>query len=155
MAHNIVIRPMVDSDVEAKGYAHYRTCLETYAGLMDPEVLAGWTLDIYQAIAQRFLEHTVVAELDGSAVGFGCWESAGIVSAMYILPEYQGLGIGRKLMDALLERMTDCTQIRLQVLEGNDSAIGFYRHLGFRFTGEVEMTKYSSVHPALWMARTV
>ena len=152
---NVRIRPMIDSDVECKGYVHLKSCLETYEGLMDPEVVAGWTLEVYQAIARRFVANTIVAELDSKIVGFGCWDPAGGISALYVLQVAQGYGIGRMLMDALLEQLAGCGQVRLQVLESNDKAIGFYEHLGFRLTGESEITKYSSQHPALWMARTV
>ena len=149
----LLVRPMTVSDVPAKGYVHWKTCLETYAELMDPEVLAGWTLEVYERIALRFLDTTLVAEQDGRVVGFGCWDPAGEISALYILPQEQGGGIGRMLMDALMERLSGCSRVRLQVLEGNDHAIGFYGRLGFRLTGEQEMTKYSAVHPALWMER--
>ena len=74
---NVRIRPMIDSDVERKGYVHLKSCLETYEGLMDPEVVAGWTLEVYQAIARRFVANTIVAELDSKIVGFGCWDPAG------------------------------------------------------------------------------
>ena len=155
MLHNIVIRPMELGDVVLKGYVHWKSCLDTYTGLMDPEVVARWSPEVYQRIAERFWDTTLVAERNGRVVGFGCWEPDGLISALYILPEEQGHGIGRLLMDGLLERLSGCGRVRLQVLEGNDNAIGFYEHLGFRLTGEQEMTKFSAVLPALWMERTV
>lgn len=39
-------------------------------------------------------------------------------------------------MDAALERLSDFGTILLWVLKGNDHAIGFYEHYGFRFDGE-------------------
>jgi len=150
MLHDIIIRPMELSDADGKAYVHYKSCLETYTGLMDPDFLARSTLDKYRSIAAAYADATLVAELDGVIVGFGTW-SGDEIAALYILREFQGMGIGRKLMDALLARMPLCGEVRLQVLDGNDRAIGFYEHMGFRKTGDPEPTRFSSTHPAYWM----
>ena len=152
---NLLIRPMVPEDADAKAYVHYTSCLETYTGLMDPEFLAASTLDKYHAIALRFLATTLVAELDGRIVGFGCWTPDGEISALYILQEAQGYGIGRRLLEAMLERLSDCEQVRLEVLEGNDRAIGFYEHMGFRLDGIRYLSRFSAVHPVLGLVRAV
>ena len=133
----LIIRPMMLDDADRKGYVHWKSCLETYTGLMDPDFLARSTLDKYRSIAAAYADTTLVAELDGVIVGFGTW-SDDEISALYILREFHGLGIGRKLMDAL---------------DGNDHAIGFYQHMGFRQTGEPEYTRFSRTHPAYWMTR--
>ena len=148
----LIIRPMMLDDADRKGYVHWKSCLETYTGLMDPDFLARSTLDKYRSIAAAYADTTLVAELDGVIVGFGTW-SDDEISALYILREFHGLGIGRKLIDALLAQMPTCGKIRLQVLDGNDHAIGFYQHMGFRQTGEPEYTRFSRTHPAYWMTR--
>lgn len=152
---NVVIRPMMPADADAKAYVHYTSCLETYTGLMDPEFLAASTLDKYHAIALRFVETTLVAELDGQIVGFGCWDPKGGIPALYLLRDAQGYGIGRRLLEAMLERLSDCKQVRLEVLEGNDRAIGFYEHMGFRLDGTRYLARFSAVHPVLGMVRAV
>ena len=152
---NVVIRPMMPADAEAKAYVHWKSCLETYTGLMDPEFLAGSTLDKYHAIALRFVETTLVAELDGKIVGFGCWDPKGEIPALYVLRDAQGYGIGRKLLGAMLTRLSNLEQVRLEVLEGNDRAIGFYKHMGFRMDGTSYLTRFSAVHPVLGMMRAV
>ena len=146
----LIVRPMTLRDVDGKAHVHHKSCLETYTGLMDPDFLAHSTLDKYRSIAAAYADATLVAELDGMIVGFGTW-SGHEIAALYILREFQGMGIGRKLMDALLARMPLCGEVRLQVLDGNDRAIGFYEHLGFRKTGDPEPTRFSSTHPAYWM----
>ena len=153
--HNLLIRPMVPEDADGKAYVHWKSCLETYTGLMDPEFLAGSTLDKYHAIALRFVDTTLIAELDGRIVGFGCWDPKGEIPALYVLRDSQGCGIGRRLMEAMLTRLSDCKQVRLEVLEGNDRAIGFYEHMGFRLDGTSSMTRFSAVHPVLGMVRAV
>lgn len=152
---NLLIRPMVPEDAAGKAYVHYTSCLETYTGLMDPEFLAASTLDKYHAIALRFVDTTLVAELDGRIVGFGCWDPKGEIPALYVLRDAQGYGIGRRLLEAMLERLSDCKQVRLEVLEGNDRAIGFYEHMGFRLDGTSYLARFSAVHPVLGMVRAV
>lgn len=51
-----------------------------------------------------------------------------------LLPELQGRGVGRLLIEALLARMADLGSpgVHLGVDPRNRRAIGFYEHLGFR-----------------------
>ena len=146
---------MIPEDADGKAYVHYTSCLETYTGLMDPEFLAASTLDKYHAIALRFVDTTLVAELEGRIVGFGCWDPKGEIPALYVLRDAQGYGIGRRLLETMLERLSDCKQVRLEVLEGNDRAIRFYEHMGFRLDGTSYLTRFSAVHPVLGMVRAV
>lgn len=60
--------------------------------------------------------------------------SAEIV-ALYVLKEYQGYGIGKALLNAVQNELTE-ENIILFVLKGNENAIGFYEHVGFSFTGK-------------------
>ena len=113
------------------------------------------TLEAYQRIARRYPENTLVAELDGKIVGFGTWKDTGEIYGLYVLRDAQGYGIGRKLLDAMLTRLSNHEQIWLEVLEGNDRAIGFYKHMGFRLDGTSYLTRFSAVHPVLRMVRAV
>lgn len=135
----IVIRDMRPEDADAKGYVHWKTWQETYTGLMDEEYLTSQTLDKCQTIARRWPENTLLAEMDDKIVGFSCYgkdnTGTGEVFAIYLLKEAQGHGVGRKLMDATLRQLEDCSSVILWVLEGNDHAIGFYEHYGFRMDG--------------------
>ena len=140
---DLVIRAQRPEDADAKGYVHRKSWQETYPGLMPQEQLTGRTLESRQELARKYPENTFVAVLDGKVVGFSCYHpywgddltGCGEVQAIYVLQEAQGLGIGRKLMDAALEALSDYETIALWVLKGNDKAIGFYEHYGFRFDG--------------------
>lgn len=137
------IREMRPKDADGKGYVHYTSWQETYPGLIDSSYLARMTLEKCQTIAHKWPENTLVAELDGKIVGFVCWlpcrdgdmPDCGEVTAIYVLKEAQGLGIGRKLMDAALEQLPQYQTIVIWVLKGNDHAIGFYEHYGFQLDG--------------------
>ena len=136
---NLVIRQMQPEDYDQKGYVHWKSWQETYAGLMDEHFLANQTLEKCQSIAHRWPGNTLVALLNGVIVGYGCYirheDGSGEVSAIYLLKEVQGLGIGKRVMDALIEQLAGCSPITLWVLKGNDHAIGFYKHYGFNLNG--------------------
>lgn len=139
----LVIRPMTLDDADAKGYVHWKSWKEAYAGLMDQNYLDNLDLGKRQALARAHPENTLVAELYGKIVGFSCYipcrdpdlPGCGEVQAIYLLQEAQGLGIGRMLMDAAIEMLPECETIVVWVLKGNEKAIGFYEHYGFRFDG--------------------
>lgn len=139
----LIIRPMTLDDADAKGYVHYASWKETYAGLMDQNYLDNLDLGKRQTLARQHPENTLVAELDGKIVGFSCYVpcrdpdllGCGEVQAIYLLREAQGLGIGRKLMDAAIGMLAEYQTVTVWVLKGNDKAIGFYQHYGFRFDG--------------------
>lgn len=133
------IRDMRPADADGKGYVHYASWQETYPGLVDSGYLARLTLEKCRSIAHRWPENTLVAELDGKIAGFSCFgkNEAGEseVFALYLLKEAQGLGIGRKLMDASIGKLDAALPVFLWVLKGNSRAIGFYEHYGFRPDG--------------------
>lgn len=146
------IREMRPDDYDAKAYVHYRSWKETYTGLMDDRYISSLTLEKCQSVACRWPHNTLVAEVNGTIVGFGCFipaeDGSGEVSAIYILKSAQGQGIVKKLMDSMLLRLQGRQPITLWVLNGNDHAIGFYEHYGFRLDGA---TKDSAVGTELRM----
>lgn len=139
----LIIRDMCPEDANAKGYVHWKSWQETYPGIVDEEYLALMRLDTQQEKSKTQLEYTIVAELDRTIVGFAMYgpcrdndlPGCGEVYAIYILKDAQGYGIGRKLMDAALEKLSDFSTIAIWVLSGNDHAAGFYKHYGFQFDG--------------------
>lgn len=150
---SIVIREMRPGDYDRKGYVHWKSWQETYTGLIPAAFLAKQTLEKCQNIARQRPENTFVAELDGNIVGFSCYGSSrdaadaniGEVYAIYILKETQRLGLGRKLMDAAIAKLAGRSPITLWVLKGNDQAIGFYQHYGFRLDDSEKETPMGTV----------
>lgn len=137
--HHLEIAKMRPDDYDQKSYVHWKSWQETYTGLMDERYIANQTLEKCRNIAHRWPGNTLLVHLDGQIVGYGCYisheDGTGEISAIYLLKEAQGLGIGRRLMDALLEKLAGHHPIVLWVLKGNDRAIGFYEHYGFRMDG--------------------
>lgn len=135
------------ADREGKALVHYTAWRETYTGLMDPRILEKQSLDACRRIAENYPENTLVLldrEQGDRVAGFACYipaarerssiPNAGEVCALYILREYQGLGLGKLLLERCLTYLYR-PKVVLFVLKGNDKAIGFYEHMGFQFTG--------------------
>lgn len=134
-------------DREGKALVHHTAWRETYTGLMDARILAWNTLERCRNMAERYPQNTLVVldrENGDRVAGFACYrqkardffsiQDASEICALYVLREYQGRGLGRMLMEsclALLRRPNTA----LLVLKGNQNAVGFYEHMGFRLTG--------------------
>lgn len=63
-------------------------------------------------------------------------ESYNQLQTIYLLPEYQGKGIGTMLWNAAKTVMDPKKDIIVQVAVYNEQAIGFYKKLGFIDTGK-------------------
>ncbi len=78
---------------------------------------------------------------DGNTVGgmaFATADASGksvMLLQLYVLPRFQGRGIGGMLLDEIIESFHDAERIRLEVEEANASAIGFYVAQGFAEVG--------------------
>lgn len=109
-AGRFLIRDMTEADIAGKGYVHYQSWKETYTGLMDERILTSHSLERCQETARRWPENTLVVldrENGDRVAGFACFlpearEFASVLDAseivaFYLLAEYQGLGLGRRL----------------------------------------------------------
>lgn len=146
MREYIIKRMESEDEINGKGYVHYKSWLETYAGLIDGEYLAKHTLEKCTEIAHKWPDHILVAK-DGERVvgfvGYGAYRddtlpAHGEVYALYVLAEYHGRGIGYALMNAAFRELCAYPKIAVWVLKGNDRAIRFYERYGFRFDGTQE-----------------
>lgn len=75
-----------------------------------------------------------VAEPEGQIVGFHWTKKFNGVGEVYVIgvsPDMQGSGIGRALLVAGLNHMSDCERIDLFVEETNSAAISIYEQYGF------------------------
>ena len=64
-----------------------------------------------------------------------------VVIGLYVSTAYRGLGLGRRLMDALLKRLAQLptvTMIRLGVSPKQTAALGLYQALGFEIVPQPE-----------------
>lgn len=135
----LTIRKMLPEDAEATGHVHYTSWLETYSGLVDSDFLSRTSPERSRDMTLRCWGRTLVAQLEGEIVGFVCYgtnqSGQPEIFGLYLLKKAQGLGIGRKLLDAAIQKFPPEGPVYLWVLEGNRRAIGFYEHCGFRLNG--------------------
>ena len=138
---NIIIKAMEnEAEIRGKAYVHWKAWQEAYPGLVSPAYLEKLSLEKCEEIAFRRPENTLVAKDGERVLGFVCYgggddPDTGEIFALYVLAAYYGTGLGRRLMDAGLERLRDCPEVRLWVLQGNARAIRFYEKCGFRPDG--------------------
>lgn len=59
----------------------------------------------------------------------------GEIEGMYVVPELQGMGLGKKLMKRAFGWIGPEIDIVLKVVAYNTHAIGFYKKMGFKETG--------------------
>lgn len=89
--------------------------------------------------ALRNSHSLVTARASDELVGIGNAISDGYLVVYFphilVLPEFQGRGVGRKMMEALLEKYSDFHQL---MLTADGAAIDFYKTLGFERAGKTE-----------------
>ena len=77
------------------------------------------------------------------------------VLRLYVLPDYQGRGIGSQLLDRSLAAFPNARRIELQVAEGNPAGISFWTDRGFRACGRDEARVGDLTLALISMERTV
>ena len=79
-------------------------------------------------------ERLFVAETDSEIVGFvSVWEPENFIHHLYVLPEYQGRGVGTLLHHAAVQVLAK--PVELKCLSHNKRALSFYRKLGWKTVG--------------------
>jgi ribosomal protein S18 acetylase RimI-like enzyme len=87
------------------------------------------------AIFRHHPREILTAEVEDRVVGICCLNMRGVhggVGPVAVDPSFHGKGIGRQLMDALLERAGDLQSVRLFQETFNPASFSLYCSLGFR-----------------------
>jgi ribosomal protein S18 acetylase RimI-like enzyme len=132
----IAIRPATAEDASAMAAVHVQSHRETYAAVFGADYI-GPTLAERAALWRQVLPAgTFVATDDDRIVGFG-HAADGRISTLYLLATHHRCGIGRQLLQSLLDHLHDAGvhEARFEVLAGNDTAIRFYEAHGARCIG--------------------
>ena len=130
-----------DGEMDEKGYVHWKSWHETYAGLMPDDYLENVTLEKCVKMAHKLPQNTLLLKIDHKTVGFSCMsksvdaKAANEIIAIYLLKEYHGKGLGYELLNHTVSLLNDNNPVVLWVLKGNERAIRFYKRVGFEFTG--------------------
>ena len=78
--------------------------------------------------------HVLACDGAGNAIGSARLTKSGKIGRMAVLPEYRGLGVGAKMLNAIMEhgRSNGPTDFHLSA---QISAVGFYEKMGFETYG--------------------
>lgn len=137
MPVNYSLRPTTQSDYEFL-YKLKKLCLKEYVA-----ETWGWNEEVQRAyFAESFDPNdSQIITLNDQDIGQLLLEDRGVdlyLAGIYILPTFQGKGIGTAvLQDILLAAQDRRLPVRLQVLKVNP-ARKLYERLGFKLTGETE-----------------
>ncbi|WP_176216878.1 GNAT family N-acetyltransferase [Andreprevotia lacus] len=97
-----------------------------------------------------------LCEMAGQIVGFASGDrDSGEMLVLAVLPEYEGRGIGKRLLTEVVSWLVSCGCPRIWLTANRSPsgrAYGFYRHCGWRPTGELvdgdEVLEYFTVSSA-------
>jgi ribosomal protein S18 acetylase RimI-like enzyme len=150
---NIVIREATLKDAQSITQVNIQAWQESYQGIVDQEYLDNLPAIFAKKLALRqqglsTTERTIhlVAQLEASIVGFcdagvakNCLLAKGEIYRIYLLREFQGLGVGKSLFYQAVDflRLNHLTPITLLTLKDNVAAKKFYaKQGGVEMSGE-------------------
>ncbi len=127
----------------------WKTWIATYGPFIPPEDLRSYFEEHYgEAAIERLLRdpcvegHIAAWDLLDAAVMITRWnasEGRFYVSSLYVLPEFQGRGIGKAMLARAADRAraAGVNKLWLGVMVQNTQALAWYRALGFSFDEEL------------------
>ena len=104
-----IIKPMeTEEETNGKGYVHYKSWQETYAGLVDDNYNKNLTPEKCIEMAHRRPDNLLIAKDEDKVIGFVGYgpfrddslSEYGEIFAIYVLKEYLGKEAGFALMNA-------------------------------------------------------
>lgn len=139
------IREATMSDLENIAQLHAQSWRIAYRGILSDAYLDGDLVADRRALWQdRFVQpaaqqNILVAELNGTLVGFACsfgshdanWGN--LLENLHVAPAYKGVGIGSRLVTHVAQwcaRTQAADGLHLWVLAGNTAAQSFYQRIG-------------------------
>lgn len=135
------VRPAVDGDLDGVVRAFLACWHGSYRGLLPPDVRGMYTADSARRLWQRApLSSLLVAEVPQRGVLAVARYGAdpedpvrGHVFSLYVHPDTQGLGLGRSLLEAAVQRLAAAGhgEATLWVFSDNTAANAFYARLGW------------------------
>jgi ribosomal protein S18 acetylase RimI-like enzyme len=149
---DVRIREWTKADIPAVRHITWETWIATYAAFVPTEDLRAYfdghyTEEALAALMEDPANGGFVAAVDAVPAGFvrTHWEEKEerfYVSSLYVLPQFQGKGIGGGLMAASEQKALarGAEAVWLGVMEQNVRTLAWYRKTGFTFVEEAPFT---------------
>ena len=149
----IEIRPLTPQDnLTAVGELYACSWKQTYQRILPQRFLDKLTHDRWSAVLRAEPGASLGMFEDGMLIGTAMLgfpreeerEGYGEIASIHLLPEKEGQGHGRKLLEAALESLRElgCENACLWVMCANSHAVLFYMHMGFRPSGRMQTESY-------------
>ena len=143
------IRQAVLKDAPGIAKVHVDSWRTTYKEIIPGSYLNDLSYDertdLWNRVLMEERDNVIVAEDEaGRIIGFASWngrEDSCDLTAIYLLEEFQGRGIGKKMFEKLFRHFKDMGygKITVEVLEDNKTRY-FYEHYGAELTDTVEIS---------------
>ncbi|KAF7721463.1 hypothetical protein EC973_004665 [Apophysomyces ossiformis] len=155
-APHVLLRPAVIGDARLLGKIHAASWKFAYKGILpdiyleneiDNDRAAHWELKMSKLQQEKRM--AMIAEIkepngEHVTIGFVCaeWPKdspwGALLDNLHVLPEYQGLGVGKLMMQAVIQwaKQQGVSQLYLYVLKDNNKAIRIYERYGWQFSGQ-------------------
>lgn len=154
-----IVKTDQQTDFEAIKEVYFQTWNYSYIGIVPQLFLDQLDKNIWHP--EKRWNNTLVAIVSGKIVGVCSYGPArrkkysgfGEIYSLYVLPQYQHQGIGKKLFQGALEILEQqFNQFYLTVLRDNLTARAFYEMFGFEETDDLiaDQTDYGILHEIVY-----
>lgn len=153
---------MTDEDIPAVQHVATISWHATYEGIFPIDVQNNFLKVAYNTetlIKRMEKTHFFVAVVAGEVVGFANYSQAKDgkmeLIAIYLLPEFQGAGIGSALLQSALQGLGPIREIYVLVEKDNAIGMNFYKAKGFEFVEEFDETFNGHVLKTVRMVKKI
>jgi ribosomal protein S18 acetylase RimI-like enzyme len=144
---NIKLRDWTEKDFPIVKDILLTTWKETYSFIPDSDILEHFNVfysnDRFDEMISDPFTKGIIAEVNLVPVGWmklfeNTIEKKFFISSLYVLPKFQGLGIGKRLLNEAcsIAKEKRFNKVWLGVMKQNVKSLDWYRHLGFIFSDE-------------------
>lgn len=140
------IRDMKEKDIPEVQNVARKSWNHTYEGIIPLNTQENFLKTAYSdkmMLKRMEVTFLFVAEKDGNIVGFANFSrvkqgGAAELGAIYLLPDYQELGLGTALLERSIEKLGSADSIFVNVEKENKIGTSFYKAKGFEFVSEFD-----------------
>ena len=135
------LREYLPSDCEQMAKLFYNTVHSVNAKDYTGEQLSAWAtgkVDLRERNSSFLKHNTIIAENDGTIVGFGDIDKSGYLDRLYVHKDCQGQGIASAICDKLEQSVKGKTVTTYSSV----TAKSFFQHRGYRVVKEQEVIRH-------------